>query len=111
MTFLTNQEQIAEQEILDKIRSSGIMRMKGEEQLFKRYFYFTYSGVSKYSLSADNLYDAYADTIMAGINSITTGSFQGKSSLKTFLYQIFHNRCIDISRKKTALKRRINQTV
>ncbi len=111
MTHLTNQEHFVEQEILDKIRSSGIIRMKGEEQLFKKYFYFIQAGINKFSLSEDNLFDAYSDTIIAAIKSITDGSFHGKSSLKTFLYQIFHNRCVDILRKKTTLKSSINKTV
>lgn len=111
MTYLTKQEHFAEQEILDKLRSPGIMRMKGEEQLFKKYFYFIQSGRNKYALTDDNLFDAYSDTIIAAIKSITNDSFQKKSSLKTFLYQIFHNRCVDILRKKTALKSTINQTI
>ncbi len=111
MTCLTKQEHFAEQEILDKLRSSGIIRMKGEEQLFKKYFYFIQIGRNKYALTEDNLFDAYSDTIIAAIKSITNNSFQKKSSLKTFLYQIFHNRCVDILRKKTALKGSINQTV
>lgn len=111
MTFLTTQEHLVEQDILDKIRSSGIIRMKGEEQLFKKYFYFIRTAINKYSLSEDNLSDAYSDTMIAAINAITDGSFQGKSSLKAFLYRVFHNRCIDIWRKQTTLKRSINRTI
>ena len=111
MRCLTTQEHTAEQEILAKLKSPGIIRMKGEEQLFKKYFYFIRYGRNKYSLTEDNLFDAYSDTIIAAIRSITDDSFQQKSSLKTFLYQIFHNRCVDILRKRTALKSTINQTV
>lgn len=111
MTYLRNQDHSVEQEILDKLRSSGIIRMKGEEQLFKKYFYFISHGRNKYSLTDDNLFDAYSDTIIAAIESITSGSFKEKSSLKTFLYQIFSNKCVDILRKKTARKSSINQTV
>jgi RNA polymerase sigma-70 factor (ECF subfamily) len=111
MRCLPTQEHTAEQEILAKLKSPGIIRMKGEEQLFKKYFYFIRYGRNKYSLTEDNLFDAYSDTIIAAIRSITDDSFQKKSSLKTFLYQIFHNRCVDILRKKTALKSTINQTV
>src|SRR5215212_5036883 len=111
MRCLPKQDHIAEQEILDKLRSSGIIRMKGEEQLFKKYFYFISHGRNKYSLTDDNLFDAYSDTIIAAIKSITGGSFKEKSSLKTFLYQIFSNKCVDILRKKTARKSSINQTV
>ena len=111
MAYDTNQDQSAEQEILNKIRSTGIIKMKGEEHLFKKYFYFIRYGRNKFSLTEDDLFDAYSDTIIAAIRSITDDSFQKKSSLKTFLYQIFHNRCVDILRKKTALKSTINQTV
>ena len=111
MAYHTNQDQSAEQEILNKIRSTGIIKMKGEEHLFKKYFYFIRYGRNKFSLTEDDLFDAYSDTIIAAIRSITGDSFQKKSSLKTFLYQIFHNRCVDILRKKTALKSTINQTV
>ncbi len=53
--------------------------MKGEEQLFKKYFYFICKGINRYSLSEDNSFDAYSDTIIAAIKSVTNGSFQGKS--------------------------------
>jgi len=90
MSRLTEQEHLIEQEILDKIRSSSeIIRRKGEDQFFKRYSYFVNLNVNKYQLSEDSLSDAYSDAILAAIESIINRSFQGRSSLKTFLFQIF----------------------
>jgi RNA polymerase sigma factor (sigma-70 family) len=111
MTHLNEQEHFVEQEILNKLRSSsGIIRMKGEEQLFKKYSYFMNVGVNKYSLSEDSLSDAYSDAILAAIESIINHSFREKSSLKTFLFQIFQNKCIDSLRKKTTRKNSVHKT-
>ena len=90
MSSLNEQEHLAEQEILDKIRSlSAIIRRKGEDQFFKRYSYFINLNANKHRLSEDSLSDAYSDAILAAIKSIIDHSFQERSSLKTFLFQIF----------------------
>jgi len=112
MTRLTEQEHLVEQEILDKLRSSSsaIVRMRGEEQLYKKYSYFINVGANKYSLPEDSVSDAYSDAILAAIESIVNHSFHGKSSLKTFLFQIFQNKCIDILRRKTTRRNSVHRT-
>jgi RNA polymerase sigma-70 factor (ECF subfamily) len=111
MTRLAEQEHLIEQEILDKLRSSsGIIKMKGEEQLYKKYSYFINVGANKYSLPEDSISDAYSDAILAAIESIVNYSFHEKSSLKTFLFQIFQNKCIDVLRKKTTRKNSVHRT-
>jgi RNA polymerase sigma-70 factor (ECF subfamily) len=112
MTRQTENEHLAEQEILNSLRSSSrIIRMKGEEKLFKKYDYFMNLGLNKYSLPQDSISDAYSDTILAAINSIINCSFREKSSLKTFLFQIFQNKCLDILRKKTRRRNSVHRTV
>ena len=106
MTHLAEQEHLVEQEILNSLRSSmKIIKMKGEEQIFKKYSYFVNVGINKYSLPEDNVSDAYSDAIIAAIDSIINRSFHEKSSLKTFLFQIFQNKCIDMLRKKNDTKK------
>ncbi|HEX5151866.1 MAG TPA: RNA polymerase sigma factor [Parafilimonas sp.] len=112
MARLTEKKQFAEQEILNSLRSSSpIIRRKGEEQLFKQYDYFMNLGINKYSLPKDSISDAYSDTILAAIESIINYSFREKSSLKTFLFQIFQNKCIDILRKNTTRRNSVHRTV
>jgi RNA polymerase sigma factor (sigma-70 family) len=100
----------SDREIIEQLRQSGIDRLKSEEQLFNRYVYFIREGVNKHSLSEDDAFDAYSDTILSGIEKISNRTFEGRSSLKTYLYQIFHNKCVDLLRKKTTNKYSVHRT-
>ena len=100
-----------EREIIDSIRQGGTERKKGEERLFTRYAYLIKEGIHKYSLPQEGAFDLYSDTIISAIDKIAVGSFQGRSSLKTWLYQIFHNKYVDLLRKKTTNKNSINRTL
>ena len=97
-------------EIIEQLRGSGIDKIKSEEQLFNRYLYFIREGTNKHGLSEDDSFDAYSDTILSAIEKISNGTFEGRSSLKTYLYQIFHNKCVDLLRKKTTNKHSVHRT-
>jgi len=62
-------------------------------------------------VSEEDGFDLYSDTILSAIEKIANGSFQGRSSLKTWLYSIFHNKYVDLLRKKTTNKSSIHQTL
>ena len=98
-------------EIIQSLQQNGAARRKGEEQLFGTYSYFIREGMRKYSMTEDEAFDAYSDTILSAIDKITSGSFEGRSSMKTYIYQIFHNKCVDLLRKKTTHKSSVHQTV
>ena len=100
-----------EREIIDSITQNGAGRKKGEERLFNRYAYFIREAVYKYSLPEEDAFDLYSDTIISAIEKIASGSFQGRSSLKTWLYSIFHNKYVDLLRKKTTNKNSIHHTL
>ena len=97
-------------EILDNLRQYGTNRRKAEEQLFNGFVYFVRQGMRKYSLSEDDAFEVYSDTILSAIEKITTGLFEGRSSLKTYLFRIFHNKCVDRIRKLTTNKNKIHRT-
>lgn len=99
-----------EKNILDNLLQSGHSRRKAEEQLFNTYSYLIKEGIHKHTLSEDESFDAYADAILAVINTVVNGSFEGRSSLKTFVYQVYQNKCIDQVRKKSAVKNKVYQT-
>jgi RNA polymerase sigma-70 factor (ECF subfamily) len=100
----------SDQEIIEQLRQAGGNKRKSEEQLFNKYAYFIREGMSKHSLSEDEAFDAYSDTVLSAIEKITNHTFEGRSSLKTYLYQIFHNKCVDLLRKKTTNKHSVYRT-
>jgi RNA polymerase sigma-70 factor (ECF subfamily) len=97
--------------ILEQLASGGPGKRKGEEALFRAYIYFIREGSRKYSLTEDESFDAYSDTILSAIEKITNGSFERASSLKTYLYKIFQHKCVDLLRKRTTNKNKVHLTV
>jgi RNA polymerase sigma factor (sigma-70 family) len=100
----------ADQRIIEDLRQDGTARRKSEEQLFTIYHYFIQEGAQKHNLSEDEAFDAYSDSVLSAIDELKKGSFEGRSSLKTWLYQIFHNKCVDLLRKKATNKNSVHLT-
>ena len=98
-----------DRDLITNLLQDGIVRKKAEDQLFSQYAYFIEQGMQKYSFQEDEAFNVYADTIMAAITKITSHSFEERSSLKTWLYQIFHNKCVDLVRKKTTNKSSVHR--
>jgi RNA polymerase sigma-70 factor (ECF subfamily) len=98
-----------DQEIIEQLRLSGNDKRKSEEQLFNRFAYFIREGITKHALSEDESFDAYSDTVLAAIQNIQNTQFEARASLKTYLYQIFHNKCVDLLRKRTTNKNSVHR--
>jgi RNA polymerase sigma factor (sigma-70 family) len=98
-----------DQEIIGQLRESGIEKRRSEEELFNRFAYFIREGMSKHALSEDESFDAYSDTILAAVENIRNAHFEARASLKTYLYQIFHNKCVDLIRKRTTNKNSVHR--
>jgi RNA polymerase sigma factor (sigma-70 family) len=101
---------ITDADIIDNLTRNGNDRRKAEDQLFNGYSYFVKEGIRKYSLAEEDALDVYSDTIISAIEKITTGFFEGRSSLKTYLFRIFHNKCVDRIRQLTTNKNKIHRT-
>jgi RNA polymerase sigma factor (sigma-70 family) len=97
----------ADRRIVLQLLQSGMEKRRGEEALFNTYSYFIREGISKHELTEEDCFNAYSDTVLASVERIRNGTFQGRSSLKTYLYQIFHNKCVDLLRKNSTNKRSI----
>jgi RNA polymerase sigma-70 factor (ECF subfamily) len=111
MRFPQNPQQQSDQAIINSLQQQGVERRKGEDQLFAAHTYFIREGMGKYSLLEEEAFDAYSDSVLAAITKITDGSFEGRSSIKTWLFQIFQNKCVDLLRKKTTNKNSIHKTL
>ncbi len=101
---------LTEQEILDGLLLDGWQRHRAEEQLFRQFDYLIREGMKKQGLSQEESFDAYSDTILSAIEQISRHSFEHRSSLKTWIFQIFHHKCVDLIRKKTTKKSSIYLT-
>ena len=99
-----------EDEMIRIIQQNKEARRQAENQLFNQYSYFIKEGMNKYSLEQEDAFTAYSDTILQSLGNITGSLFEKRSSLKTYLYKIFNNKCVDLIRKNTTNKRSIFQT-
>ena len=97
-------------DLIKRLQEQTAQKTRAEEALFKKHLYFIKEGMNKYCLPEEEVFDAYSDTILYAISSIGSGIFEKRSSLKTYLYRIFINKCVDLIRKKTTNKNSIHQT-
>jgi RNA polymerase sigma-70 factor (ECF subfamily) len=72
--------------------------------------YFIDTASNKYSLTEDDLFTAYSNTVLKTIDNIISQVFEGRSSLKTYMHTIFHNNCVDLIRKNSSTKYAVNRT-
>ncbi len=88
-------------DILDGIISGGTNRRTAEYQLFNKYNYFIGGATFKHKIDHENASMAYSDAILTVINHINSGRFEGRAELKTYIFQIFNNKCVDFLRRQT----------
>jgi RNA polymerase sigma-70 factor (ECF subfamily) len=100
----------SENDIISGLQAGGSTRRIHENRLYEEYFYFIMEGVRKYNLKEDDSGSAYSDTIISVVNNIINNKFEGRSSLKSYAYQIFSNKCVDLVRKETTNKSTVHHT-
>jgi RNA polymerase sigma factor (sigma-70 family) len=105
----SNSFQEADRQIIGLLRQKGLDKRKGEESLFSEYAYFIREGMRKHRLSEEEAFDAYSDSVLVAIENISNETFKGESSLKSYLYKIFHNKCVDLFRKNSTHKNSVNR--
>jgi len=103
--MLTEQDQ----HIINGLKAGYKERTTQEKVLYLQYNYFIDEGCRKYRLTGDDSFSAYSDAVLSAIHNIVNGHFDGRSSIKTYLFQIFSNKCIDLVRKNTTNKQSMHQ--
>ena len=93
--------QLSDADLMVGIKAGGTQRRLYENKLYEKYQYFITDGAHKHRLSEDECASVYSDTILVLFDHISTGQFEGRSGLKTYLFKIFNNKCVDEIRKKT----------
>ncbi|SHM13482.1 RNA polymerase sigma-70 factor, ECF subfamily [Chitinophaga jiangningensis] len=97
-------------EILAGLQLGGPARRSFEELLYTSFFYLTREGERKYSLTTDDSASAYSDAVISVIDNVVAGRFEHRASLKTYISQIFYNKCVDLKRKSATNKERVHHT-
>jgi RNA polymerase sigma-70 factor (ECF subfamily) len=100
---------LSDEAILSGIVSDGILQRNTENKLYEQYFYFIKDATFKHKLSEDEAASLYTDSVLAFIDNVRVNRFQGNSAVKTYLYQIFSNKCVDFIRKTTTNKMSVHE--
>ncbi|WP_247231709.1 RNA polymerase sigma factor [Telluribacter sp. SYSU D00476] len=96
--------------IMEGICSGGAERRHCERQLYEKYAYLIREGTRKHNLSEHDSSIAYSDAVLTVIEHLVAERFQGRSELKTYLYQIFSNKCVDLIRRNTTNKAQVHRS-
>lgn len=94
----------AETTLIESIKSDSAGKRQAENQLYRRFVYLIREGAWKHRLSEDDTSMAYSDSILTVIENIESGRFESRATLKTYVYQIFTNKCVDLIRKQSTHK-------
>jgi RNA polymerase sigma factor (sigma-70 family) len=107
---LFSRNTLSDEAILTGIIGDGILQRTAENKLYEHFFYFIKDATFKHKILEDEAASLYTDTILAFIENVKSKRFEGKSSLKTYLYQIFSNKCVDFIRKSATNKMSVHET-
>ena len=97
--------------LLKILKGTAGKRQSAEGRLYHQYRYFIDEGCRKYDLAEQDSFTAYSDAVFSLIQNLRQEKFDGRSSLKTYLFQIFSNKCVDIVRHNTTNKQQVNRGV
>ncbi|HWK05060.1 MAG TPA: sigma-70 family RNA polymerase sigma factor [Puia sp.] len=95
--------------IIEGLKMGYKERVSSEKLLYQQYNYFINEGCRKYRLSYEDSFSAYSDAILSVIHNIVSGRFENKATLKTYLFRVFSNKCIDLVRNNSINKQRVHQ--
>ncbi|MEZ4687651.1 MAG: sigma-70 family RNA polymerase sigma factor [Bacteroidia bacterium] len=88
----------SDEAIIRDILAGGLARRRASDTFYQAHYGFIIEGKKRYNLPEEDAITAYLEAVTKVIRAIENGRFEGKSKLATFLYRIFFNTCVDISR-------------
>lgn len=101
---------VPDDKILSGILGDSVLKRATENKLYEQFAYLIKDATFKHQLTEDDAASLYADAILVIIEHIQKKRFEGKSSLKTYLFQIFSNKCVDFIRKASTNKMSVYKT-
>jgi RNA polymerase sigma factor (sigma-70 family) len=104
-----NKSTVDDKVIISGLQAGGTQRHSFETKLYNHFKYLIKGGVWRRRLPEETCQSVYSDTVMDVIENIVTRRFEGKASLKAYIYQIFDHKCVDEVRKNTTNKNAVNE--
>lgn len=92
---ITRNEDVSDDDILAGLKAGWKEREKFQTKLYNRFMHLIKMGARKYNMTEEKSASAYSDAIIAVIKNIITEKYEGRSSLQSYVYSIFFNKCID----------------
>lgn len=89
-----------DKDIIAGILKGGIPKEKALKIIYSSHLGYIHKGVNTYRLTENNAIDAYNDAVLGLMQQVMKGSFDGKARLSTYLFKIFHFKCVDKIKKK-----------
>ena len=89
----------SDDQIIAFIRRGGRDRETATDYLMKEHLGFVYKFQKTLFLDQETALDCFIDALADVVEQAGNGTFQGKSKLSTYLYQIAYFRCVDALRK------------
>lgn len=109
MIFL--KRSVSDADLVAGIRAGGVQRRSSENRLYDHFRYLIREATFKHKLSPDECASAYSDAVLTVIEHIASERFEGRSGLKTYLYQIFSNKCVDLVRKNATNRESVHDAL
>src|ERR1043165_735038 len=97
-------------DILNGLLGDFKQRAYFEKELYLQCKFYINEGCRKFKLTYEDSFSAYSDALLSVIHNVVNKKFGSKCSLKTYLFQIFSNKCIDTFRKKNTARERIHHS-
>ena len=100
---------LSDADLIAGIRAGGLNRRNCENCLYDQFRYLIREATFKHQLLPDESASAYSDAVLTVIEHISSQRYEGRSGLKTYLYQIFYNKCVDLVRKNSTNRESVHQ--
>lgn len=94
-------------DLITGIKTSGNDKRKFENKLYHKYTYLIKEATFKHKIDHEDASTAYSDAILTSLEHINSGRFEGRSELKTYIFQIFSNKCVDLLRRRATKEKYI----
>lgn len=94
-------------DVLNGIMGDHKQRAHFEKQLYLQCEYFIKDGCRKFGLTYDDSFSAYTDALLSVIQNIINNKFNSKCSIKTYLFKVFSNKCIDTLRRRNTCREKM----